>query len=193
VPNLVVSAPMNEQELRNLMFTAQLPNQGPFSIRYPRGQGVMSDWEKSFEAIEIGKGRKVEDGEEIAILSIGHIGNYVGEAKNILSTKGINPAHYDLRFVKPLDENLLHEVFNNYSLILTIEDGCLPGGFGGAILEFMAEQGYSAKVKRLGIPDRIVEHGEQSELHKECGFDPEGIANACIEMVESNVVVKKIF
>jgi 1-deoxy-D-xylulose-5-phosphate synthase len=178
LPNIVVSAPMNEQELRNLMFTAQLPGNGPFSIRYPRGQGVMPNWKTPFEKIEIGKGRLVEEGEDVAVLSIGHVGNHALEARNLLAEEEVFPAIYDMRFVKPLDEELLHTIFNKFNKIVTVEDGCLMGGFGSAILEFMADHQYSAKVIRLGIPDRLVEHGEQPELHKECGYDAEGIAEA---------------
>jgi 1-deoxy-D-xylulose-5-phosphate synthase len=187
VPNMIVSAPMDEEELRNLMFTAQSSEiqegNSAFTIRYPRGEGVMPNWKKSFQKIEIGKGRKIKDGEEIAILTIGHIGNYAVSACEMLEKEGLNPAHYDLRFVKPLDEALLHEVFQRFDKIITVEDGCLMGGMGSAVLEFMAENDYMAKVKRLGIPDNIIEHGEQIELHRECGFDPEGIANAVREMV----------
>ncbi|SDK78975.1 1-deoxy-D-xylulose-5-phosphate synthase [Catalinimonas alkaloidigena] len=179
IPNMIIAAPMNEAELRNLMFTAQLPRQeGAFCIRYPRGQGVMPNWRTPMEEVIVGKGRLVKEGEEVAILTIGHIGNYAVEACAQLAEEELHPAHYDLRFVKPLDEDLLHEVFRKFSKIVTVEDGCLMGGFGSAILEFMAEHGYQASVRRLGIPDRIVEHGEQLELHRECGFDPEGISNA---------------
>jgi len=178
IPNLVVSSPMNEAELRNLMYTAQLEGNGPFCIRYPRGQGVMPEWKTPFEKIEIGKGRVVAEGEEIAILSIGHIGNYVVQASKLLAEDEIFPAHYDMRFVKPLDTELLHKVFSKFKKIITVEDGCLMGGFGSAVLEFMAENNYSSQVIRLGIPDEIVEHGEQLELHKQCGYDPEGIADA---------------
>lgn len=188
IPNLVVSAPMNEQELRNLMYTAQQDNMGPFSIRYPRGQGVMPDWETPFELIAVGKGRVVSEGEEVAILSIGHIGNYVTEARQLLQTADLSPAHYDMRFVKPLDEELLHEIFKKFKKIITLEDGTVVGGFGSAVLEFMADHGYSAKVTRLGIPDQFIEHGEQIQLHRECGFDPEGIAKAVRSLV--SVVVK---
>ena len=184
IPNLVVAAPMNEQELRNMMFTASEKHNGAFSIRYPRGQGVMPDWRTPFEAMEIGKGRLVSDGEEVAVLSIGHIGNYVFEAKEMLKRYNIKPAHYDLRFVKPLDEDLLHKVFKKFDKIITLEDGCLMGGFGSAVLEFMADNNYNASVKRLGIPDRIVEHGEQIDLHKECGFDSEGIAKSVLELLQ---------
>lgn len=185
IPNMIVSAPMNEQELRNLMYTAQLPRKGKaFTIRYPRGKGVMSNWRTPFEEVEIGKGRKIKEGEEVAILTIGHIGNYAVTACEALSAQGIEAAHYDMRFVKPLDEDMLHEVFGNFKKIVTVEDGCIMGGFGSAILEFMAEHGYSAQIKRLGIPDRIVEHGDQLQLHTECDFHPEGIEKAVVEMLE---------
>ncbi len=176
IPNLIVSSPMNEEELRNLMFTAQQDDQGPFVIRYPRGNGVMPHWQLPMKAIPIGKGRKVCDGEEVAILTIGHIGNEAVKACTELNSEGIHPAHYDLRFVKPLDEDLLHEVFGAYKSVITIEDSCLQGGMGSAVLEFMADHGYSAKVVRLGIPDRVIEHGEQRELWAECGFDAASIA-----------------
>ena len=185
IPNMIVSAPMNEQELRNLMYTAQLPRKGKaFTIRYPRGKGVMPNWKTPFEEVEIGKGRKIKEGEEVAILTIGHIGNYAVTACEALSSQGIEAAHYDMRFVKPLDEDMLHEVFSNFKKIVTVEDGCIMGGFGSAILEFMAEHGYSAQIKRLGIPDRIVEHGDQLQLHTECDFHPEGIEKAVVEMLE---------
>ncbi|UII33845.1 1-deoxy-D-xylulose-5-phosphate synthase [Fulvivirga ulvae] len=185
IPNMIVASPMNESELRNLMYTSQLPRKGKaFTIRYPRGQGVISEWKTPMEEVKIGTGRKIKDGEEVAILTIGHIGNYVVEACERLTKKDLNPAHYDMRFVKPLDEEMLHEVFGKYKKIITIEDGCLMGGFGSAVLEFMAENNYSAQIKRLGIPDAIIEHGEQIELQKECGFDPEGIEKAVIALTE---------
>ncbi|WP_194775185.1 1-deoxy-D-xylulose-5-phosphate synthase [Pararhodonellum marinum] len=174
IPNLVVSAPMDEEELRNLMFSASL-HEGPYSIRYPRGQGVMPEWRTPMREIPLGQGRIINEGEEVAILSIGHIGNYAVEATAILEKEGLNPAHYDMRFVKPLDESLLHEVFSKFKKVITIEDGCLIGGFGSAVLEWMVDNGYQAQVKRLGIPDEVIEHGEQIELHRECGIDPEGI------------------
>lgn len=176
IPNMIVSAPMNEEELRNLMYTAQLEEvQGPFSIRYPRGNGVMVEWKTPFKKIEIGKGRKLKDGKEIAILSFGHPGNFAAKAIEKLETEGITPAHYDLRFAKPLDEALLHEVFSRYKKIITIEDGTIIGGVGSAVLEFMSENGYSAQVKRLGIPDNFIEHGEPIELYRECGFSSDDI------------------
>jgi len=185
IPNMIIAAPMDESQLRDLMFTAQLPRKGQaFSIRYPRGQGVLSTWRTPMEEITIGTGRKIKDGEELAILSIGHIGNYAVQACARLLEKGIDVAHFDMRFAKPLDEQLLHEIFSTFTKIVTIEDGCIQGGFGSAILEFMSDNGYHAQVRRLGIPDRIVEHGEQIELHQECGFDPEGIEKAVVEMLE---------
>ena len=185
LPNMIVSAPMNESELRNLMYTAQLPRKGnAFSIRYPRGQGVMPNWRTPFEEIQIGTGRKIKDGNELAILSIGHIGNYAVEVCEKLETQGIHIAHFDMRFVKPLDEEMLHEVLSQFKKIITVEDGCIQGGFGSAILEFMADHHYSNEVKRLGIPDLVIEHGEQIELHKESGFEPGSIENAVLEMLE---------
>jgi 1-deoxy-D-xylulose-5-phosphate synthase len=185
LPNMIVSAPMNEVELRNLMYTAQLPRtEKAFSIRYPRGQGVTPDWQKPFEEIRIGTGRKIKEGDELAILSIGHVGNYAVEVCERLEKQGIQVAHYDMRFAKPLDEQLLHEIFTKFKKIITVEDGCVQGGFGSAVLEFMADQNYHADVKRLGMPDAVIEHGEQIELHHESGFDPDGIERAVIQMLE---------
>jgi 1-deoxy-D-xylulose-5-phosphate synthase len=185
LPNMIVAAPMNESELRNLMFTAQLPRkEKAFSIRYPRGQGVMPNWRTPFEEIEIGTGRKIKEGEELAILTIGHIGNYAVEVCEKLEKQGISIAHYDMRFAKPLDEKLLHGIFAKFKKIVTVEDGCVQGGMGSAVLEFMADHHYECDVKRLGIPDQIVEHGEQVELHHECGFDSEGIEKAVLLMLE---------
>jgi 1-deoxy-D-xylulose-5-phosphate synthase len=190
IPNMIISAPMNEQELRNLMYTAQLPStQMPFVIRYPRGEGVMPNWKTPFEAIPIGKGRKLKDGKELAILSLGHPGNFVQAAIRQLRTEGIDPAHYDIRFVKPIDEDLLHEVFQRYTKIITVEDGAITGGFGSAVLEFMADHQYKATVVRLGIPDRLVEHGTLKELHKECGYDTDGIASAARNLLHETVAV----
>jgi 1-deoxy-D-xylulose-5-phosphate synthase len=188
IPNMILASPMNEEELRNLMFTAAKPRrEKAFTIRYPRGQGVMSTWRLPMQEIKIGSGRKLKEGEELAILTIGHIGNYALQVCENLAGQNINIGHYDMRFVKPLDEVLLHEIFSKYSKIVTVEDGCVQGGFGSAVLEFMAENSYKAEVRILGIPDRIVEHGEQQELHHECGFDVEGIERVVIEMLESVV------
>lgn len=186
IPNMIISAPMNESELRNLMYTASLPRkEQAFTIRYPRGQGVLPQWRTPMEEIEIGTGRKIKDGEDLVILTLGHIGNYAVEVCERLSEQGIEVAHYDMRFVKPLDEQMLHEVFGKFSKIITVEDGCIQGGFGSAVLEFMAENQYHAQIKRLGIPDKIVEHGEQIELHNECNFGPKGIEQAVIDMLET--------
>ena len=191
IPNMIVSSPMNEQELRNLMYTAQLPNQGPFSIRYPRGNGVMLDWKTPFEKLEIGVGRKIKDGEEIAILSFGHPGNFVLSAQETFEKEGLNIAHYDMRFVKPLDEKLLHTIFKKFNTIITIEDGCLQGGFGSAILEFMANNNYQTAVKRLGIPDEFIHHGSQEELHHDCKYDVNAII-ATVHEVLANKLVSQV-
>ena len=185
LPNIIVASPMNESELRNLMYTAQLPREGKaFSIRYPRGQGVMPQWRTEMEEIEVGTGRQIRDGEELALLSIGHVGNYAVEVCELLSKKGIEVAHYDMRFVKPLDEKMLHDIFSRFTKVITIEDGCVEGGFGSAVLEFMADHHYTAEVKRLGIPDLVIEHGEQFELQHACGFDTDGILRAALSLLE---------
>ncbi|MEO8147927.1 MAG: 1-deoxy-D-xylulose-5-phosphate synthase [Bacteroidia bacterium] len=189
IPNMTVSAPMNEEELRNLMYTAQHENMGPFSIRYPRGNGVMVDWKTPFVAIPVGTGRKLRGGEEVAILTIGHPGNFAVAACDDLAKEGLYPAHYDLRFVKPLDSIMLHEVFSNFKKIITVEDGCIMGGFGSAITEFMIDNGYSAQFLRLGIPDHFIEHGEQKELYNECGFDANAIKDAVRKMAGEKVEV----
>ncbi|MFI5149885.1 MAG: 1-deoxy-D-xylulose-5-phosphate synthase [Bacteroidia bacterium] len=187
IPNMVVSAPMNEEELRNLMYTAQLDkNAFPFSIRYPRGNGVMPDWKKPFNEIQIGKGRKLRDGKDIAVLSIGHIGNLALTACRELEKQGISAALYDMRFVKPLDEAMLHEVFSSFTKVITVEDGCIQGGMGSAVLEFMSDHHYMANVRRLGIPDRVIEHGEQKELYAECGYDAPAIADAALELLRES-------
>jgi len=177
IPNMIVSAPMNESELRNLMYTAQLDsNKHPFVIRYPRGEGVMTDWRKPMEEIRIGTGRKIKDGRDVAILSFGHPGNFAAAAIREVKADGLDPAHYDMRFVKPLDEVMLHEVFSSYDKVITIEDGTVQGGFGSAVLEFMNAHQYKADVKIMGIPDRLVEHGTPKELYSEIGLDAEHIA-----------------
>ncbi len=175
IPNMIVASPMNEEELRDMMFTAQAENHGPFSIRYPRGKGVMPQWKTPFKMMKIGKGNKVKSGEDIAILSIGPIGNYALKAAQQLEKEDISVALYNMRFVKPIDEMLLHEVFGKFDKVITVEDGCIQGGMGSAVLEFMADHQYQATVKRLGIPDRVIEHGTQDELYSACGYDVEGI------------------
>ena len=188
IPEMVVSAPMNEQELRNLMYTASKWQQGPFSIRYPRGQGVMPEWQTPFEAIEVGKGRMISDGEQVAILTLGHPGNFAVEAVAELAAEGIQPAHYDMRFVKPLDGELLHEVFTRFDKVITVEDGAKMGGFGSAVLEWMMDHGYQSKVVRLGVPDQFIDHGTQQELWAECGYDQDAIVATVRDMVEVKVL-----
>jgi 1-deoxy-D-xylulose-5-phosphate synthase len=183
IPHMIVSAPMNEAELRDLMYTAQLEkNQLPFSIRYPRGEGTMPEWRTEMKEIKIGTGRKLKDGEDIAILSFGHPGNFAAEAIRDVRKEGINPAHYDMRFAKPIDEEMLHEVFSKFNKLITIEDGTVVGGFGSAVLEFMNAHGYKADVKIMGIPDRLVEHGSPKQLYAEIGIDAAGIAQVLREM-----------
>ncbi len=184
IPNMVVSAPMDEIDLRNLLYTAQLEkNKSPFSIRYPRGRGSFTDWKKPFQEIEIGKAREISEGDQMAILSIGHPGKDVKSVVKKLARENISIAHYDMRFVSPLDKTVLHSVFKNFRHIITVEDGVLKGGFGSAIIEFMSDNGYSSEVRRLGIPDYFVEHGTQEELYRECGYDQEGIELAIREIL----------
>lgn len=183
IPNMVISAPMDEEELRNLMFTAQLPNKGPFSIRYPRGTGTNLNWRKQFVEIPIGKGRKLNEGSHLAYVTIGSVGNRVSQLVKTLEKQNVFASHIDLRFLKPLDEELLHWVFQKHTKIITVEDGTTIGGLGSAILEFMSDNGYSAQIKRLGIPDRFIDHGTQTELWHECGYDKEGILNATFDLI----------
>jgi 1-deoxy-D-xylulose-5-phosphate synthase len=194
VPNMIVAAPRNEQELRNIMYTASLDKfkeRGEaISIRYPRGQGVMPAWRTNFDEIEIGKGIQLNKGKDVAILSLGHIGNEAIKAVELLADQGIDAALYDMRFAKPLDEKLLHEIFSKFNTILTVEDASIVGGFGSAIAEFMVDHQYQANMIRLGIPDHIVEHGEQSELYALCGIDSKGIAQKIAEQLGTKVGVK---
>jgi len=183
IPNMIVAAPMNEDDLRNMMFTAQLRNNGPFSIRYPKGTGVMPDWETPFTELEIGKGRKIKDGKDAAIVTIGHVGNFAMEAISKLEKEGYKLALYDMRFVKPIDNALLHEVFGKFDKVITIEDGTIIGGLGSAVLEFASDNNYKAKVVRLGIPDNFIEQGTLQELYNECGYHVNGIIKAVKEIV----------
>jgi len=184
IPNMIVSAPMDEIELRNLLYTAQLDkNRSPFSIRYPRGHGKLADWKKPFQEIGIGKARQISEGNDLAVLTIGHPGNTVAAVIKKLAKENISIAHYDMRFVAPLDKNILHTVFANFTNIITVEDGVLKGGFGSAIIEFMSDNGYNSEVRRLGIPDYFVEQGTQDELYRECGFDADGIEVAIREIL----------
>ena len=183
IPNLTIASPMNEHELRKLMYTAQLPNKGPFAIRYPRGRGVLVDWECPLEEVEVGKGRKLKEGKDIAVLSLGPIGNEAMKAIASAETKsGKSIAHYDLRFLKPLDEEMLDEIAKNYTSIVTIEDGVLKGGMGSAILEYIADHGYTPKIHRIGIPDCFVQHGTPNELYKICGMDATSIENVLLSL-----------
>ncbi len=186
IPGMITAAPMDEVELRNLMYTAQLEKiKGPFTIRYPRGTGVICDWRQPFTEIPVGKARLISSGKDIAVLSIGHPGNFVVDAVAKLAGSGITVMHYDMRFANPLDEEVLHEVMKNFRKIITVEDGVIKGGFGSAVLEFAADNGYTPEVHRLGIPDYFVEHGTQQELYRECGFDAEGIRLAILKAVGS--------
>ena len=172
IPNLTICSPMDEHELRRLMYTAQLPDKGTFVIRYPRGGGVLTDWKCDLEPVEVGTGRKLHDGDDVAVLSIGPIGNEVEQ----VILPGI--AHYDMRFLKPLDEAILHEVGRKFRRIVTVEDGVRNGGFGSAVLEWMSDHGYSPKIMRLGLPDAFVEHGTVAELRRIVGLDRESILKA---------------
>jgi 1-deoxy-D-xylulose-5-phosphate synthase len=193
IPNLIISAPMNESELRNLMYTAQLETTTlPFVIRYPRGEGVMPEWKTEMKEIIPGTGRKLKEGKDIAILSLGHPGNFAAAAIRELKNDGLTPGHYDMRFVKPLDENLLHEICRRYPKLVTVEDGTVEGGFGSAVLEFMAAQGYKNDIRILGIPDRLVEHGTPKELHRECGYDAQAIAEAVRDMMHASITVTEV-
>lgn len=179
VPNLTIMAPMNEHELRNMMYTAQLPGKGPVVIRYPRGNGVLTDWHNEMQELPIGKGRMLKEGREVAIVSIGHIGNSAMEAAATLEADGISVGVFDMRFVKPLDTVLLDQIAERYDRVITLEDGCLEGGFGSAVLEYYSGKGgKTPAVKRLGIPDRFITHGTIPQLQQECGIDTTSIIAA---------------
>ena len=183
VPNLVISSPLNELDLRNLMYTGYKECNGPFVIRYPRGKGEMADWRNEMHILPIGKGKKLRDGDDIAILSLGPIGNEVIKAIKEVESDGISIAHYDMIFLKPMDEELLHEVGKRFSRVITVENGVIKGGLGSAVLEFMADNGYAPQVKRIGVPDEFVEHGSIPELYKLCGMDAKSIAGEIKKMV----------
>ncbi|MBQ81853.1 MAG: 1-deoxy-D-xylulose-5-phosphate synthase [Crocinitomicaceae bacterium] len=186
LPNMVVAAPMDEPELRHMMYTASMEHNGPFSIRYPRGTGSVVDWQVPFEKMEVGTGRRLKNGEDVAVLSIGAIGTEAVKAVDELKKNGVSAGHYDMRFVKPLDELMLHEVFSKFKMVVTVEDGCVLGGFGSAVVEWMSDQGYVARVKRLGVPDKWIEHGTQAELYEECGYDAAAIVEAALELIASS-------
>ncbi len=193
IPNMIVSAPMNEPELRNLMFSAQLPNlQHPIAIRYPRGKGVTIDWKTPFEKIEIGKGRIIQEGQEIAILSYGHSGNFVLEASKTLAAEHIHPAHYDMRFAKPLDEELLHQIFNRFNKIITIEEGTQIGGFGSAVLEWVNHHHYQEKeINIMGIPDKVIHHGKPEEQRREAKIDAKAIIQQVKRMLHNALSIEE--
>lgn len=175
IPNIIISAPLNEKELRDLMFTAQSENYGAFVIRYPRGRGVMPEWKTDFEKIQIGKGQIIKEGKDLAFITIGHIGNNAIKASKILEKEGIDAGIFNMRFLKPIDNELLHHIFKNYQKIITIEDGVITGGLGSAVMEFAVDNNYHNTIVRMGVPDRFIEQGSIEELQKECGFDVDSI------------------
>jgi 1-deoxy-D-xylulose-5-phosphate synthase len=186
IPGITIASPFDERELRRLMYTAQLPEKGTFVIRYPRGNGRLTDWKCPLEPIEVGTGRIMKEGKHLAIITLGPIGNIAADA--IATYEATHPevkiAHYDLRFLKPLDETLLHNIGKNFQHIITLEDGCLKGGMGSALLEFFTDNGYSPKITRLGIPDRFIEHGSVPELYNICGIDEAHVVKAIERMLE---------
>jgi len=192
IPNMIISAPMNEVDLRNLMYTAQLRKNGPMVIRYPRGRGYHTDWQRPFREIRIGTAVMLRPGKDMAILSLGHAGNLAAEAIRKLESENLDIEHWDMRFAKPLDTECLHAIFRRFPNIITIEDGVISGGFGSAVVEFMADNGYKANVKRLGVPDSFVDQGTPYELYKECGFDPDSICKVILSMVSPRVFSKAV-
>ncbi|MEN8158275.1 MAG: 1-deoxy-D-xylulose-5-phosphate synthase [Bacteroidota bacterium] len=192
IPDMVISSPINEVDLRNLMYTAQLHPSGPFVIRYPRGRGVTVDWKQPFSKLEIGKGEQLTKGTDLAILSLGPIGNEAVRAIDLLKKENISVAHYDMRFLKPLDHNLLQDVFSRFDKVITVEDASIVGGLGSAVIEYINDHNHKVKVHRLGIPDRFVDHGTQEELYRECGYDAEGIAAAARKMADSKILTRAI-
>ena len=190
IPGLTIASPLNEVEMRNMMFTAQLRPKGPFVIRYPRGRGVTVDWRQPFMELEIGKGQQLKDGSDLAILSLGPIGKEATKAIEMLEKEHISVAHFDMRFLKPIDNKLLKTVFSNFNKIITLEDASIVGGLGSAVIEYMNDNSYKAKVIRLGIPDRFVDHGTQEELYKDCGYDAGGIVSTVRNLVQSKILTR---
>lgn len=184
IPNITIASPMNEEEMRNMMFTAQLPEMKTFAIRYPRGRGVMPEWKTPFARLEPGKGRTLREGDDVAIITLGPVGNFAVIAATELEKENIGVAHYDMRFLKPIDEELLHSIFQKFSKVITVEDGTVTGGLGSAILEFMSEHNYQADVQRLGVPDRFIDQGKPEELYRICGYDAAGIMKAVKNMTK---------
>jgi len=191
IPHLTIAAPRNEIELRNLMFTGQLPDMGPFVIRYPRGKGTIVDWHQPLKALEIGKGECLKKGKDLAIITIGTMAKPAQKAIELIeSSYNATVAHYDIRFLKPLDQDLLHEISRKFKQIITIEDGVIQGGFGSAVLEFMSDNNYSVQVKRLGIPDSFIEHGTPDELYAMLGLDVDGISKSIAECMKGLKILK---
>ena len=192
IPNLTIAAPRNEMELRNLMYTAQLPNKGPFVIRYPRGKGFNVEWHNEWEEQPIGKGECLKTGTDLAVVTIGTMAERAEKAINRLENEtGLNVAHYDARFLKPLDEELFHEIGNKFKKIVTIEDGVIDGGFGSAVLDFMADNNYRIEVVRLGIPDKFIEHGTPEELHAMLGLNTEGLLESFKKIMKEEITTKE--
>ncbi len=187
IPNITIAAPMNEIELRNMMYTAQLDGMGTWVIRYPRGRGVMNKWRVPFEKLEPGKGRWIRHGNDLAIITIGHPGNFASSAIQRLENDGYNPAHVDIRFLKPLDEEIMHQLFQNFRALIVVEDGTITGGLGSAVAEFKNDNGYNAKVIRLGVPDRFIEHGKPEELYRECGFHEDDIYRTALKWYQVSI------
>ena len=182
IPNITIASPYDECELRRLMYTAQLPDKGTFVIRYPRGKGKLKDWRCPLEAVEVGTGRCLREGKDVALITLGPIGKIMEEAVEKAAEKGISVAHYDLRFLKPLDNNMLHSIGQKFSRIITVEDGVVAGGMGSAIMEFMAANGYTPAIKPMGIPDKFVEHGTVDELYKLCQMDKDSVYKAILDI-----------
>ena len=184
VPNITISSPYDECELRRLMYTATQPGKGTFVIRYPRGKGSLVDWRCPLETVEVGKGRRLTTGDDVAFLTIGPIGKIMEPVVEAAAVKGVGVAHYDMRFLKPIDEDILREVGEKYKYVVTLEDGVVKGGLGSAVAEYMANNGYTPKMKMLGIPDSFVEHGTPEQLYKICGMDADSVLNAIMEFKE---------
>lgn len=192
IPNITICSPLNEEELRNMMFTAQQNDMGTWSIRYPRGRGSMVDWRKPFKTIEVGTGKILREGNDMAILTLGPIGINAAEAVEKLAEDGVSIAHYDMRFAKPLDTSLLAHIGKRFETVITVEDGTILGGFGSAVMEWLNDNGFSTRVHRLGIPDRFIDHGNPLELHKECGIDADGIYRAAKKIAKPKLIGKVV-
>ena len=191
IPNLTIASPLNEWDLRNLMYTGYKAENGPFVIRYPRGKGELKNWQNKMEILPVGKGKVLRNGSQIAVLSIGPIGNEVMKAINLAEIESISIAHYDMIFLKPIDEVLLHEIGKCFTNVITVENGTIIGGLGSTVMEFMSENGYHTRVKRIGIKDQFIEHGSIPELYQLCGMDALSIAKVIIETVRTNEEITK--